>query len=90
MIPRDPLVLQRLLAELATVEVSVRTALLRLQSTYPSPAPRHEDDETLERSTAYLLVDLCHELLIALHDHRAILFARLRALHLPEQTAWPF
>jgi len=89
-IPRDPLVLQRQLAELATVEVSVRTVLLRLQSAYPPVAHRHEDDEVLERSTASLLVDLCHELLVALHDHRAMLFARLRALQLPDQTAWPF
>ncbi len=90
MIPRDPLVLQRQLAELATVEVSVRTVLLRLQATYPPLASRHEDDEVLELSTAHLLVDLCHELLVALHDHRAILFARLRALQLSDQTAWPF
>jgi hypothetical protein len=89
-IPRDPLVLQRQLAELATVEVSVRTALLRLQSAYPPIAHRREDDEILELSTAHVLVALCHELLVALHDHRGILFARLRALQLPDQTAWPF
>ena len=89
MIPRDPLVLQRQLAELATVEVSVRTAILRLPSAYPPLAHRHED-VILELSTAYLLVDLCHELLVALHDHRGILLARLRALQLPDQTAWPF
>ncbi len=90
MIPRDPLALQRQLAELAAVEVSVRTALLRLQSAYPPLAQRHEDDEVLARSTAHVLVDLCHELLLALHDHRAILVARLRALQRPDQTAWPF
>lgn len=90
MIPRDPLVLQRQLAELAAVEVSVRTVLLRLQSSYPLLAQRHEDDEILELSTAHLLVDLCNELLLALHDHRTILVARLRALQLPDQTAWPF
>ena len=90
MIPRDPLALQRQLAELAAVEVSVRTALLRLQSAYPPLASRHEDDEVLALSTAHLLVDLCHELLLALHDHRAILVARLRALQLSDQTAWPF
>jgi hypothetical protein len=87
---RDPLVLQRLLAELAAVEVSVRTVLLRLQSAYPPLAHCHEDDERLELSTAHLLVAFCHELLVALHDHRGILFARLRALQIPDQTAWPF
>ena len=90
MISRDPLVLQRQLAELATLEVSVRTALPRLQSAYPPLAQRHEDDEVPELTTAHLLVDLCHELLVALNDHRAILVARLSALQLPDQTAWPF
>jgi hypothetical protein len=86
----DSLTLQRQLAELATLEVSVRTALPRLQSTYPPLAQRHKDDEARELTTALVLVDLCNELLVALHDHRAMLFARLRALQLPDQTAWPF
>jgi hypothetical protein len=89
-IPRDPLVLQRQLAELATLEVSVRSAFPRLQSTYPPLAQCHEDDNTREHITAHVLVDVCNELLVALQDHRAILFARLRALQLPDQTAWPF
>ena len=89
MIPRDPLVLQRQLAELATVEVSVRTVLLRLQSAYP-PLARWQDDEVLELATARVLVARCNQLLVDLNDHRAHVAFRLATLQHPEQTAWPF
>ncbi len=90
MSPGASLALQRQLAELATLEVTVRTALPRLQPADPPLPPPHLDDDAPERITAQQLVDLCDDLLVALHDHRAILLARLRALQLPDQTAWPF
>lgn len=89
MIPRDPLALQRQLAELAAVEVSVRTALSRLRSTYPALA-RWQDDEVLEFATARVLVARCNQLLLDLNDHRAHVAFRLATLQHPEQTAWPF
>jgi hypothetical protein len=90
MIPLDPLILQRHLAGLATLEASVRTALRGLHPTYPALARRHDDDDALELTTARMLVDLCNELLVGLNDHRSHVSARLKLLQNPDQIAWPF
>jgi len=90
MIPRDPLVLQRLLAGLATLEAAVRTALRILQVTYPAVTRPQCDDEVFEVTTARMLAELCNDLLVALDDHRAHVAPRLKSLQHPDQTGWPF
>jgi hypothetical protein len=89
MSPRDPLVLQRQLAGLASLESAVRTALRRLHLTYPTTAQPQCDDELFEITTARMLTELCNELLVALDDHRAHVSPRLNRMR-PDQTAWPF
>ena len=90
MIPRDPLVLQRQLAGLATLEAAVRTALRGLHVTYPATTQPQRDDELFEITTARILAELCNELLVALDDHRAHVSPRLHRMQHPDQTAWPF
>jgi hypothetical protein len=90
MIPRDPLVLQRQLAGLASLEATVRTALRALYATYPTLARPQSDDEAFEITTARMLADSCNEVLVGLDDHRAHVAQRLKLLQHPDQTAWPF
>ena len=90
MIPRDPLVLERQLAGLAILEAAVRTALHRLHLTYPATTQPQCDDEVFEITTARMLAELCHELLVALDDHRAHVSPRLHRMQHRDQTAWPF
>jgi hypothetical protein len=90
MIPRDSLVLQRLLAGLATLEAAVRTALRILQVSYPAVTRPQCDDEVFEVTTARMLAELCNDLLVALDDHRAHIAPRLKSLQHSDQTGWPF
>jgi len=90
MIPRDPLVLQRQLAGLATLEAAVRTALRGLHATYPALARRQAQADVSELTTARMLGDLCNDLLVGLNDHRNGVAHRLLALQHPDQIAWPF
>jgi hypothetical protein len=90
MIPRDPLVLQRQLAGLATLEANVRTALRALYGTYPAVARPQCDEEVFEITTARILAELCEDLLVGLDDHRSHVSSRLKKLLHPDQTAWPF
>ena len=90
MIPRDPLMLQRQLAGLAALEANVRTALRALYVAYPTAARPQSDDEVFEVTTARILAEFCDDLLVALEDHRSHVSPRLRKLHHPDQTAWPF
>jgi hypothetical protein len=90
MIPRDPLVLQRQLAGLATLEAAVRTVLRDLLVTYPAAARPQCDDEVFEITTARILAEFCDDLLVALDHHRAHVAPRLQKLQHPDQTAWPF